>query len=286
MAEYMKKTDDNMSASTYSENNSFRQQERVTSRNFERTPSLPPPPKPTSSFPYLQSLNRLSTFKDMLIFNAEHLIKENVPRLPARAFEHHHHPSSSRNSVIKDDESDNNRVADQVDFIMPTRKQMIEGIEQDNFLGKYISFSGWIMFLLMRMISLSVFSVFYLHACAYLCVGHYVVMLLCIFYETKFHEKLERNYFHVFLAYIYLFCILEFKIKFIHLKTWYIGYFLFVFLQNLTITLIWYNFMVFQSWWFYFMFNIIIGSGMLSLSCLTFYYFYLRPKDKVLFAND
>lgn len=49
---------------------------------YDVSPELPPPPIPTSSFPYIQTLTRLSTFKDMLIYNTEELIKNNVPRLP------------------------------------------------------------------------------------------------------------------------------------------------------------------------------------------------------------
>lgn len=257
---------------------------------YDRVPSMAPPPRPTSLFPSLQPLNRLSTWKDMLLFNAENMIKEHVPRLPAGAFEHHHHSADEKLSAESQKEKDERKHStdDTTDFIMPmpTRKRMIQGIEQDDFIGKFVLFCGWTLFLFMRILALSLFALFYLAAALYLILAHYVVMLVCIFYEIKFHEKLERKLFYIFLGYVYIYSLIEFKIKFNNVRVWYTTYYIFVYTQNIVITLIWYNSSEFHSWWFYFMYVVIQTSGGLSFLCLLFYYFFLKPKDKILFANE
>ena len=245
--------------------------------DFDSVPPLPPPPRPTSTkHPYLDKLHRLSTFKDMLVLNAENFIKENVPRIPEGMFEHH-----SKEKEIKAMQT----PADETDILLPTRRTVVEGIESEDLVAKFISFLNWAMFLLMRMISLSMFAIFYPEICGWICLAHYLLMLLSLINETRFTVKWQRTCFYTILAYIFIFNLLEFKVKFKHVRQWYIGYFLLVMSQNIVMTAIWYNFEESSnSWWFNFMFNVIIVSGVLSLSCSLIYYFFLKPKDKVLFA--
>ncbi|XP_058456259.1 uncharacterized protein LOC131433697 [Malaya genurostris] len=233
---------------------------------FDRSPRTPAPPTPAA---YI--MNRASVLKDIFVFNAENFIKDHVPRLPDGMFEH-----------------DEKKVPDQVDadqVSLPSRRQMINGLEEDDLIGKSVLFAGWVMFLLMRMIALSVFYVFFATYFWMICLNHYILMIACIIYEVRFHEKLERYYFYLFLAYIYMFSLLEFKIRFIHVRTWYVGYIVLVFVENIALSVLWYNLGTFESWWFDFLHYITICSGTLSLLCLLFYYAFLKPKDKLLFVN-
>lgn len=252
--------------------------------NFDRVPSLPPPPRPTSTkHPYLDKIHRLSTFKDMLVFNAEHFIKEKVPRIPEGMFEHH----SKEKEVKPMPTTTPTSLADEVDFLLPTRKKVVDGIESEDLVAKFISFLNWAMFLLMRMISISMFAVFYPEICGWICLGHYLFMLLCLINETRFSVKWQRTCFYTVLAYIFIFNLLEFKVKFSNVRRWYIGYFLLVMSQNIILTAVWYNFEEpMNSWWFSFMFNVIIVSGVLSLSCSLIYFLFLKPNEKVLFYNE
>jgi XK-related protein len=249
---------------------------------FDRVPSLPPPPRPTSTkHPYLDKLHRISTFKDMLVFNAESFIKEKIPRIPEGMFEHR-----IKEKEIKR-EATTTPVKDETDILLPTRKTVVDGIETDDVVAKFISFLGWSMFLLMRMISLSVFAVFYPEICAWICLAHYLFMLLCLINETRFTEKWQRTVFYLILSYIYIFNLMEFKIKFKSVRRWYVGYFLLVMAQNIVMTVVWYKFTLFlETWWFEFMFLVILQSGIMSLMCLILYFFYLKPKDIVFFVNE
>lgn len=265
----------------------------VEVEDFDRVPSLPPPPRPTSTkHPYLDKLNRLSTFKDMLVFNAENFIKENVPRLPEGMFEH---PSKEKEikqqatatQAYPTTPTSPTTFEDETDLMLPSRKILVHGIESDDIVAKFISFLGWAMFLLMRMISLSVFAVFYPEICAWICLAHYLFMLLCLVNETRFAEKWQRTCFYFILAYIYIFNLMEFKVKFKNVRRWCVGYFLFVMMQNIAMTTVWYNFTVFlDSWWFEFMFLVILQSGIMSTMCLVLYFFYLKPQDKNFFVNE
>lgn len=261
--------------------------------DFDRVPSLPPPPRPTSTkHPYLDKLNRLSTFKDMLVFNAENFIKENVPRLPEGMFEHPSKEKEIKQQTSTTPASPTTPTSptsneDETDLMLPSRKILVHGIESDDIVAKFISFLGWAMFLLMRMISISVFAVFFPEICGWICLAHYLVMLLCLINETRFKQKWQRTSFYLILAYIYIFNLMEFKVKFKNVRRWCVGYFIFVMLQNIAMTTVWYNFTEFlDSWWFEFMFLVILQSGIMSTMCLVLYFFYLKPQDKNFFVNE
>ncbi|GAB0094859.1 uncharacterized protein DMENIID0001_101850 [Sergentomyia squamirostris] len=264
------------------------------SDNYDTVPKSAPPPLPdlppfrATQF-FLEPLNRFSTIKDMLLVNAEIYLKENVPRLPQKLLNHEVqtlHKSQKRHSHNFDQPTISNQREpgqDEVDVSLPTRRQMINGIEQDDIMGKSIAFMGWLLFLIMRMLSLSLFSVFYLKALGYLCLSHYLLMLVWLFIETRFHEKAERDFFYIFLAYVYIFSIIEFKIKFRNIRIWYFLYGGLMLTQNVIMSLWWFLTDDFQSWWFTYLFAMTLVSGALSIGCLVTYYIILKPRDKILF---
>lgn len=250
--------------------------------SLDQVPSLPPPPRPTSTkHPYLDKLHRLSQFKDMLIYDAEKFIKEKVPRLPSKYFEHEINEKEIKTSPPVSPTSCSNN--DEIDAILlPTRRELTESIEEDDIVAKFISFLGWMTFLLMRMLALSVFAVFYPEICGYICLGHYLLMLLALINETRFHVKWQRTAFYFILAYIYIFNLMEFKVKFKKVRRWYVWYFMLVFCQNVAMTIAWYGFTDFlDTWWFEFMFLSIIQSGLMSLMCFILYFYYLKPNEKL-----
>jgi hypothetical protein len=249
--------------------------------NLDQVPTLPPPPRPTSTkHPYLEKLHRLSQYKDMLIHNTESFIKENIPRLPSKYFEHPINEKEIKTSPPVSPTSFSNDDIDAV--LLPTRRKLAESIEEDDIVAKFISFLGWLTFLLMRMLSLSVFAVFYPEICGYICLGHYLLMLFALINETRFNVKWQRTAFYFILAYIYIFNLMEFKVKFKKVRRWYVWYFILVFSQNISMTIAWYGFTDFlDTWWFEFMFLSIIQSGLMSLMCFILYFYYLKPNEKL-----
>lgn len=169
-------------------------------------------------------------------------------------------------------------------LMMPRRKRMIVGLEQEDFFAKTVGFLGWYFFLLMRVLAISVFAMLHWREALYILICHYLLMLGCLLYEVKMQAKLQRLLFYLFLSYVYVFVIMEFKIKFIHLRMWYGLYVGLVFTQNFVLSVWWYTVVMdFELWWFDYLFRTILGSGVLSLCCLLVYYLRLKPKDKVLF---
>lgn len=266
----------------------------INNVDFDRVPSHDPPPTP---HPYISgTFNRLSTFKDMLIFNAESFIKDKIPRIPEGFFEHHNKDENDEGKKKNFSEYSSPQTAfniehDGVDdallLPMPSRRKVVDGIESDDLVAKFISFLGWNFFLIMRLISLSVFSVFYPMACGWLCFAHYCLMLLLLINETRFKVKWQRTAFYTILSYIFIFNIIEFKIRFKSVRFWYIGYFILVMGQNIGMTIAWYGFTEFlDTWWFELMFLVTLQSGIMSLMCFLLYFFYLKPQDRVFFVNE
>uniref|UniRef100_A0A182KH14 XK-related protein n=1 Tax=Anopheles christyi TaxID=43041 RepID=A0A182KH14_9DIPT len=246
---------------------------------FDAVPKKPAPPTPDAS---ASMFHRVSVFRHMLLLNAEAFIKEKVPRLPEGMFEHGELRNTTERKVVpsESDRTDGDAIS------LPSRRQTIVGLEQDDMVGKTVLFIGWVMFLLMRMLALSTFYVFFPLYFWMLVANHYLLMIACIVYEVRLHEKLERYFFYLFLAYMYVFSLLEFKIRFVHVRWWYVGYIGLMLVENVATLVLWFNLGAFESWWFYFLHHTIIASGTLSVLCFLFYYAFLRPKDKVLFVNE
>ncbi|XP_023301598.2 uncharacterized protein LOC111683728 [Lucilia cuprina] len=270
---------------------------------FDQVPNTPPPLPPkstrfddTTDGPQLRSqtstqssneankrrsraFSHLETLKDMLLINAQLYIKENVPRPPKM--------------LIKRVEDSNNpgktppqSPQDVVDFFLPRPTKVVNGIQQDDFAAKSIAFFGWIAFVIMRMLSLSAFCVFFPKAFLIIMGVHYLIMLAALYLESRFQGKLNRTIFYFLLAYVYLYILLEFRVKFKHIRVWFVCYFLLSMAENLTMTMIWYAREEFESWWFGFIFEGIIYSGILFVATIIVYYFILKPKDVILLVED
>ncbi|XP_055859247.1 uncharacterized protein LOC129921443 [Episyrphus balteatus] len=277
---------------------------------IDMVPESPPPPLPSSSssFPPLPPqlrtqisttestgrnrlsamANRMSTLKDMLWLNAQLYITENVPRPPkmltARLLESN--PSEDGRDVPPSFKppsppSQSPQPNDETDFFIPRSYKIINGIEQDDFAAKTVAFLGWLAFICMRMLALSTFCVFYTRAFLILIGAHYVMMLFWLSLESKFQDKLNRIVFYLLLAYVYIFVILEFRIKFRNIRVWYVCFFTLTMGENLLMTFSWWLFGEFESWWFGFMYDAIIYSGGIFSATLIVYYCILRPRDVI-----
>ncbi|XP_005176552.1 uncharacterized protein LOC101891326 [Musca domestica] len=226
--------------------------------------------------------SQLETFKDMLLVNAQLYIKENVPRPPkmlTKRVDAAPKPGSTPPQTPR-------TPKDVVDFFLPRPTKVVNGIEQDDFAGKTIAFFGWIAFIVMRMLSLSTFCVFFPKAFLIIMGVHYLLMLAALYLESRFKGRLNRTLFYFLLAYVYLFVLLEFRIKFKHIRAWFVGFFLLTMAENLTMTMIWYAREEFESWWFGFIFEGIIYSGILFVATILVYYCILKPKDVLILVEE
>lgn len=238
-----------------------------------------------------KTLSQLDTFKDMLIVNAQLYIKEHVPRPPKlllSRIEPNEHKTPPMSPTQQQSPPPPVPVSPQdvVDFFMSRPTKIINGIEQDDFAGKTIAFFGWISFVIMRMLSLSTFSVFFPKTFFIILAVHYALMLFMLIMESRFRGKLNRSLFYLLLAYVYIFVLLEFRIKFKRIRMWYIGYFIITMGENIGMTMLWYAREEFESWWFGFIFEGIIYSGILFVATILVYYCILKPRTITLIVDD
>lgn len=264
-------------------------------------PALPPteddPPTPdlrrtmsdkdaTKSRRVTRPLSQLETFKDMLLVNAQLYIKQNVP----------HPPKLLLGKVSEDDQSilipqspqapSPLTPKDVVDFYFPRPTKIVNGIQQDDFAGKTVSFFGWVAFITMRMLALSTFCVFYPRAFFILVGVHYALMLACLALETRCRGSWSRTLFLLLLAYIYIFVLMEFRVSFKSIRLWYGGYLVLTMLENITVSSIWFVNEEWESWWIGFIWEWIVYSGVLFLATLIVYYWLLKPKEVALIVED
>ncbi|KAH8402499.1 hypothetical protein KR009_012393 [Drosophila setifemur] len=236
-------------------------------------------------------LSQLETFKDMLLVNAQLYIKEHVPHPPrllmgrvSEDTEEEHSPLVPQGSTPKIPSPLTPK--DVVDFYFPRPTKIVNGIQQDDFAGRTVSFFGWIAFITMRMLALSTFCVFYPKAFFILVGVHYILMLGCLALETRCQGSWSRNLFLLLLAYIYIFVLLEFRVCFKSIRMWYGCYLVLTLVENITITSIWYGNEEYESWWFGFIAEWILYSGILFVATLIVYYLILRPKEVSLIVED
>uniref|UniRef100_A0A1I8PZN5 XK-related protein n=1 Tax=Stomoxys calcitrans TaxID=35570 RepID=A0A1I8PZN5_STOCA len=231
-----------------------------------------------------RTFSQLETFKDMLVMNAQLYIKENVPR-PPKILTRRVDEANMKATSGSPPQSPKT-PKDVVDFFLPRPTKVVNGIHQEDFAAKSIAFFGWISFVTMRMLSLSTFCVFFPKAFLIIVGVHYLIMLAALFLESRFKGTLNRTLFYFLLAYVYIYVLLEFRIRFKHIRVWFVGYFLLTMAENLTMTMIWYAREEFESWWFGFIFEGIIYSGILFVATILVYYCILKPKDVLLLVED
>lgn len=149
--------------------------------------------------------------------------------------------------------------------------------------GKLIAFAWWFTFLLGRILAISIFAYFYMKACVWSIAGHIVVVLAILVYDVKTDNiKRDKAIFFLFIGLVYVFCIIEFKIRFKKAYFIYYGFFVLVFMENVAMCLIWFNLQIDyleNDYWFRYVFFVTIACGLLSFSAMVFYLTVTKPKS-------
>ncbi|XP_045471042.1 uncharacterized protein LOC123678194 [Harmonia axyridis] len=165
------------------------------------------------------------------------------------------------------------------------RVLFVKGLPEDDMAGKLIAFCWWWAFLLARILAILAFQYFYPIQVLYILVSHFILTLAILCYDAK-SNSLTRSkaMFFLFVCYIYLFCIIEFKIRFRKAKFIYYGFFTLVYLEDLVMCLVWwYGDLdgVETEFWFRYMFNIIVVCSIFSFVSMMFYMCINKPEKVV-----
>ncbi|CAG9766530.1 unnamed protein product [Ceutorhynchus assimilis] len=163
------------------------------------------------------------------------------------------------------------------------RVTYIKGLQEDDMAGRTISFLWWFTFLLGRVLAISAFGYFFMKACIWLLISHVIIVIAVLFYDVKTDNiKRDKSVFFLFIGVIYIFCIIEFKIRFKKTNLIYMLYFGLTYLENIIMCLIWYCFEIESletDYWYRYIFYAIVASTIFSISSMTFYHILNKPKS-------
>nr|CAI5865961.1 unnamed protein product [Callosobruchus analis] len=171
-----------------------------------------------------------------------------------------------------------------------SRVVYIKGLADDDMAGRLVAFLWWFAFLLARVLAISTFAYFFKTAATWLIFAHFTLVLLFFSYDIRTNEvKRAKAMFFLFLGLVYIFCIIEFKIKFKKATFIYYGFFALVFIENFVMCLCWYLGEVEtieNDYWFRYMFYIVVMCSITSLSAMVFYFNLNKPPKVVVPESD
>nr|CAD7433045.1 unnamed protein product [Timema monikensis] len=124
---------------------------------------------------------------------------------------------------------------------LPGRRKLVKGLEEDEPLGKNIAYFWWFFYLLSRTLSIATFAHFHLPAAIGVVLFHYGVMAAYLLYQSRF-PSIYKVCMQLCLAYVFIFSIIEYKTKFKNASVFHTFYFLFVAIQNFSMTVAWFAF--------------------------------------------
>lgn len=205
-----------------------------------------------------------------------------VPDLPA--------PPRPDSMVTNSEQEENNDVA-KAAFIeaptnihlkctknvqVPRRKYSSKGLEEDDPIGKFLSFLWWFFFILARILSIITLSEFYPIPLMIAIGIHYIAMLIYLFYYSKSCDMVSF-FVNLWLGFVFIFTMIEYRIKFKYADKWLFPYFTFVMVQNVSFTLFWYFNTEWVGFWYYYAFYSIFMSMLLCISSSIVYHVLLKP---------
>ncbi|CAG9839200.1 unnamed protein product [Diabrotica balteata] len=166
-----------------------------------------------------------------------------------------------------------------------SRIMNVKGLEDDDLAGKLVATVWWFAFLLARVLTITVFAYFYFKETIYILTIHVILITTILVYDVKSDEvKRAKAVFFLFIGLIFIFCIIEFKIKFKKATKIFYGFFALIFFENMGMCLAWYVGQVESlenDFWFRYVFYIIIACSILSFSTMVFYFGLNKPPSVV-----
>lgn len=199
-----------------------------------------------------------------------------IPEAPAPPRPDSVHRESQQEANIEDNRqqpaTDNSQS-----LKVPIRKYSEKGLEEDDPVGKCLSFLWWFFFILARVLAIVVAYEFYpAYVMATLAV-HYVVMLIYLFYYAKYYDVITF-FVNLWLGLVYIFSLIEYRVKFKYADKWTIPYYIFVIVQNMALTLTWFIHANWNGFWYTYVVYVICGCTALCILSSAVYHSLYKPK--------
>lgn len=160
---------------------------------------------------------------------------------------------------------------------VPKRKYSKKGLEEDDPIGKLLSFLWWFFFILARVLAIAVIYEFYPLTMLTMISVHYAIMLAYLFYYSKYYDVITVIV-NLWLGLVYIFSLIEYRIKFKYADWWTLPYYVFVIAQNVGLTFTWYLNADWNGFWYTYIFGTILGSMALCVLSSVVYHAMFKPK--------
>ncbi|XP_011175340.1 uncharacterized protein LOC105207517 isoform X1 [Solenopsis invicta] len=167
---------------------------------------------------------------------------------------------------------------------VPKRKYSEKGLEEDDPIGRLLSFIWWFFFILARVFTIAVAYEFYPTTVLTMMGVHYAVMLAYLFYYSKYYDVITIIV-NLWLGLVYIFSLIEYRIKFKYADWWTLPYYIFVIAQNVALTLTWYVHADWTGFWYTYIFGGILGSLALCILSSGVYHAMFRPKKRRVYSS-
>jgi hypothetical protein len=173
------------------------------------------------------------------------------------------------------------RRPDSSNIELPTRKikSQLNGMEEDDALGKSVAFLWWYFFIFSRILSLAACANFQPYA-MFTVLVHYIIIMAHLLHQTGF-PSIYKVFIQLCLGYVFTFCFIEFRYKIKNVIVFYTSYFSLMLIEIMAMSLSWYfSFEEMESFWYQYTFTIIFGSYAISCLCMASYLTILKPEVK------
>lgn len=175
-------------------------------------------------------------------------------------------------------------VQDEPDLPKRVPRSYMRGLEPQDATAALVHYLGWYMFFIARLTSIACFINFFPFLAIIILFSHYQVMLLFLIIPQA--SSVKRG-FYIFLAFIYLFCLMEFKIRFRHVRVWHVFWIIVCTIETVVFTGLWASINnSADTWWKWYVTNVILGSLILSYACFTVYFVLLKPRETIVYIRN
>jgi hypothetical protein len=173
---------------------------------------------------------------------------------------------------------------DSTNIELPTRKirRQLNGMEEDDALGKSIAFLWWFFFLFSRILSLAACANYQPYAMFTLLV-HYIIIMAHLLNQTGF-PSIYKVFIQLCLGYVFTFCFIEFRYKIKNVTVFYTCYFSLMLTEIIVMSLSWYlSSEDTDGFWYNFTFTVTLGSYAISCLSMASYLTILKPEVKIVY---
>ncbi|XP_068621416.1 uncharacterized protein [Battus philenor] len=162
-------------------------------------------------------------------------------------------------------------------------RSFIRGLEPQDMTAGLVQYLGWYAFFISRLLSIAAFINFFPYVAIILLFSHYQLTLLFLIVPQA---PTVKRAFYIFLAFIHLFCLMEFKIRFRHVRVWHMTWIITCTVENIIFTALWATIdNSYDSWWRNFVVIVTYGSMLLSYLCFLLYFVLLKPRETLVYFN-